>query len=293
VSGAVRIASAELAAEIAPLGAELVRLTDADGRELLWDGDPAWWSGRAPILFPIVGALRHDRYLIDGRSYALPRHGFARRRIFTLHEHAADAATFRLVADEQTRADYPFDFILDMRFAIEGARLTMTASVTNEGEDSMPASFGFHPALRWPLPYGGARAEHRIRFEAEESAPVRRLDASGLLDPEPRPTPVEGRDLVLDDGLFAEDALIFDQLRSRRLRFGVPGNTQIEVGYQGIPQLGLWTKPGAGYLCIEPWQGHADPADHDGELADKPGMIAIAPGETRRFAMEIAVVAAV
>jgi galactose mutarotase-like enzyme len=285
----VRIASPELSAEIVPMGAELVRLTDQAGRELLWDGDPAWWTGRAPILFPIVGELRDGQYRLDGNSYLLPRHGFARKRLFTIHDRTENSATFRLVADDETRAAYPFEFMLDMIFAVEGVCLTMIAAVSNHSEQAMPASFGFHPALRWPLPLGGAREEHRIRFEDEESAPIRRLDAAGLLDPGPRPTPVVGRDLMLDDALFAEDALVFDQLNSRRLRYGVPGRTGIEVAFPEMPQLGLWMKPGADYLCIEPWQGHADPAGYLGDFRDKPGIITIAPGETRRFTMKIAV----
>ena len=77
----VRIASSGLAAEIAAVGAELVRLTDGAGRDLLWNGDPAWWTGRAPILFPIVGELRDGQYRLDGKTYLLPRHGFARRHL--------------------------------------------------------------------------------------------------------------------------------------------------------------------------------------------------------------------
>ena len=124
----------------------------------------------------------------------------------------------------------------------------------------MPASFGFHPALRWPLPYGNARAGHAIHFE-EEPAPVRRLDAEGLVRPDSFPTPVIGHDLALRDDLFTDDALIFDALQNRRLRYGAESGPQIEIAFADTPYLGLWTKPGADFICIEPWHGIADSQD--------------------------------
>jgi galactose mutarotase-like enzyme len=287
MSTPIRIASAALSAEISPIGAELQRLTASDGRELLWDGDPAFWSGRAPILFPIVGTVSDDHYRCGGQSYALPRHGFARRRTFSLIEHRSDSATLRLESDDQTRALWPFAFCLDMIFAIDGRRLMMTGRVINRSDRPMPTSFGFHPALRWPLPDGGERADHVILFDQAEPGAVRRLDSAGLLDPAPRPSPVDGNRLALSDDLFVEDALIFESMASRRLVYGVPGARQIAVDYPGMPSLGLWTKPGAGYLCIEPWQGYSDPAGFEGDITDKPGAVPIAPGATRDFMMGI------
>ncbi|MDB5687529.1 MAG: aldose 1-epimerase [Rhizorhabdus sp.] len=289
MSGTVTIGSDRLRAEIAPLGAELQRLTDADGRELLWDGDPAFWASRAPILFPIVGTLRDDRFLHEGRTYSLPRHGFARRREFAVVAQSADSVTFRLDSDDATRAVWPFDIRLDMRFTIAGAAIEMRAIVTNLSDAAMPTSFGFHPALRWPLPGGGRREDHAIVFDRPEPEPIRRLDPDGLIDAVPLPSPVDGRRLALSDELFAYDALIFDRPASRRLVYGVEGTTQIAVDYEGMPALGLWSKPGAGFVCIEPWQGYADPADASGDIADKPGTISIAAGETRDFAMTISI----
>jgi galactose mutarotase-like enzyme len=284
-----RIASDRLTAEISEAGAELQRLTDAAGRDWLWDGDPAFWAGRAPILFPIVGTLNRDRFRWQGETYGLPRHGFARRRDFALVEQDRDGLILRLESDAATRAVWPFDCALDMIFTVRGATLTMTARVTNRGDAAMPASFGFHPALRWPLPGERGKTGHVIRFDRPEPAPVRRLDADGLLDPEPRPSPVQGDLLGLDDGLFAEDALIFDRLESRRLTFEGPGGSRATVDFDGMPHLGLWMKPGAGYLCIEPWQGFSDPAGFHGEIDEKPGMVTIAPGAQRLFTMAIAI----
>ena len=283
----VRITGPSLSATINPLGAELQGLQDEAGRDLLWNGDPAWWTGRAPVLFPIVGAVAGDVIRIAGRTYPMAKHGFARRRVFAVVERTDDAVTFRLQADDATRAHYPFDFGLDVRFAIAGTVLSVDAELHNPGPAPLPASFGFHPALRWPLPYGGARADHCVRFEQDEPAPIRRIGADQLLRDQPEPTPVVGGLLAVRDSLFDEDALIFDRLRSRSVTFGAPGTRAVRVNFADMPLLGIWTKPGAPYLCIEPWQGVADPTGFAGEFADKPGVIQIAPGAFARFGMRI------
>lgn len=278
------ISDSRLSAQVSALGAELVRLQDGNGLDLLWDGDPAFWTGRSPLLFPIVGEAKGNRIRVGGASYEIGRHGFARTSIFALVSSDTARCTWRLEASEATRRHYPFEFRLDVTYAIEGGALHMTAEVTNRGDGIMPASFGFHPALRWPLPYGKPRAAHEIVFEHDEPAPIRR-PIDGLLSSARYPTPVRDRRLVLNDGLFEAGALVFDTLASRSLVYG----DALRVSFPRMPHLGIWTKPGAGFVCIEPWQGHASPEGFDGELADKPGMVAIMPGATESFAMSIVV----
>ena len=281
------ITSERLTASISEHGAELQRLVTDDGLDLLWDGDPAVWQGRAPILFPVIGMLEGGEYRFDGRTYRMPKHGFARHSTFAVVEHASDALTLRLAASDATRPVYPFEFEFDLRFVLARATLLMTATVRNLGDQPMPASFGFHPALRWPLPFGQPRAAHRIRFEHEEPAPLRRIDSDGLLLPELQPSPIVGDTLMLRDDLFVADALIFDRIISRRLTYGAPHGPQIVAKYPDLPTLAVWTKPGAGYICIEPWQGSSDPVGYAGDIRDKPGIIEIAPGENRRFTMSL------
>jgi len=285
----IRIATDRLSAELSTLGAELRVLRDEAGRDLLSDGPPEYWTGRAPFLFPVVGAVNDEAIQVDGQTYPMAKHGFARKSEFAVIDRQPAQATFRLEADEAMRARYPFDFRLDITHSIDGATLRTEAVLTNPGDVPLPASFGFHPAFRWPLPWGGTRAEHAIVFAEREPAPIRRIDtASGLVLPEPRPTPVEEAILVPRDDLFVEDALIFDRLNSRKLRFGVPGRRMIEVDFADMPLLGVWTKPGAPFLCIEPWQGLADPVGYQGDIREKPYIVEVAPGAERRFAMTIA-----
>ncbi len=282
--------SSALSVEIAPLGAELQSIRDAQGRDYLHDG-VAFWGGRAPLLFPIVGSIKDDRHSADGAVYTLPRHGFARNSLFEPVQTSQDRALLRLTDNEKTRAAYPYSFELDALFSLNGAKLTTAISVTNAGARAMPAAFGFHPAFKWPLPGAGARKDHVIDFAADEPDPIARLDADGLIARQ-EPSPVKGRRLLLKDELFEDDALIFLTLKSRALRYGPAsgGSPALEIGFAGMPQLGVWTKPGAPFLCIEPWFGYASPSDFSGPLSEKPGSINLAPGETKTFAMSVEIV---
>ena len=285
----VTLAGPGLGAEIDSQGAQLHALRDGEGRDLLWDGDPAFWTGRAPLLFPIVGALNHGWYRLDGETYVMAKHGFARTSLFALVEQTRSSALYRLHPSDETLAAYPFRFGLQVRFEIVDRTLTMAATVANHDSRDMPASFGFHPALRWPLPYGRARAEHRILFAQDEPDPIRRIDREGLVRPGPLPTPVQGRELPLRDALFEDDVVILDRVRSRGLTYGPPTGPKLRIDFPGSSYLGLWTRPGAGYVCIEPWHGIADPQGYDGDLRDKPGVFVLKPGESRKCVMSIGV----
>ncbi|WP_072393573.1 aldose 1-epimerase family protein [Hyphomicrobium sp. CS1GBMeth3] len=289
-SDILSISGTGLSAEIHPLGAELWALRDADGRDLLWNGNAAFWTGRAPILFPIVGTVAGDTYRVGGASYALPRHGFARRRPFSLVTTQADGVTLRLTSDDATRAVYPFDFVLDLSFKIDGARLDVAANLTNTGDGPLPASFGYHPAFRWPLPYGAARADHAITFDVDEMAPIFRPDREGLLVSAERPSQLGARVLQLDDAAFTDGALVFTSLAGASLSFGAGNGPKLKISYPDTPHLGLWSVPGAPFVCVEPWQGYADPAGFTGEIWDKPGIVRLAPGARRRWRMGVELV---
>jgi galactose mutarotase-like enzyme len=281
------VSSGALTAQIDPLGAQLSSLRDPAGRELLWDGNPAFWSGRAPLLFPIVGTLAGGVYRVAGRTYALPRHGFARGRRFEVLSASASTGLLRLRADDETLAVYPFRFALLVRFEVTGATLRVSASVENEGDVPMPASFGFHPAFRWPLPFGAARAAHRIEFDREEPAPIRRIDAAGLVTPIRYPTPIHSRCLRLDDELFRDDALILDAIQSQALTYGCDSGPRLRLQFPDTPYLGLWSKPGAPFICIEPWHGMSDPVGFAGDFTEKPGIFSVPPGGRRDLAYHV------
>jgi len=281
------IHSADLHAAIDPLGAQLSVLRDAHDRDLLWDGNPAVWNGRAPILFPIVGMLVRGQYRLGERHYTMMRHGFARHSLFTVLSHTATAAVFRLTQNPDTLAVYPFRFALELEFAIQGPRLAINAEVRNTGDAPLPASLGFHPALRWPLAGNASRAGHFIEFEQDEPEPLRQLDDNGLLQTARIPTPVRNRRLDLADALFTHDALIFDRIRSRSVIYGAAHGPRVQVSFPGVPYLGIWSKPGAGFVCIEPWAGITDEAGYDGDIYGRIGGFVVPPGGTHRVGMTI------
>jgi len=284
----ITIASPRLSAAINPLGAELTHLHDAAGRELMTDADPAFWQGRAPILFPVVGMPFQATIHVDGRAYPMPKHGFARRSLFALVDQGADHATFELAASDETRAAYPFDFVLRLSFRIDDATLRIEASVANPSADVvLPASFGFHPAFAWPLPYGEPRADHRIVFSADEPDALRTIADDGTIAAGTRPSPLAGRTLALTDALFDHDALVWDHVRSDHVRYGAAAGPALEIAFPDTPMLGVWTKPGAHYVCVEPWHGIADPEGYTGDYRDKPGVFTVTPGEAKRIAMSV------
>lgn len=282
-----RLRLGDLEAEVSALGAEL-QVLRRRGRDLLWDGGPLW-PRVAPLLFPIVGGLKGNQLRTGDRTFPMPRHGFARDRAFTWLERSPAHCVLELSDDAATRAAYPFGFRLRVAYTLKDGSLRTALTLANPGEAPLPASLGGHPAFRWPLAPGLPKSAHRIVFEQPEPGPIRRLTAEGLLDPEPRPTPVEGTVLALHEGLFEADALVFDQLRSRSLRFEAEGGPALTFRWEGFPHLGIWAKPvpGPAFLCLEPWQGFASPADWDGEFQEKPGTVVLAPGETRTWSYSV------
>lgn len=287
----ITIASDKLTARINPLGAELSSLTDAMGRELMTDADPAFWTGRAPLLFPIVGRLNGDVLRIDGCEYPMKQHGFARRSAFRLVQATASRAVFLLTDDEETRRQYPFAFRLEVAFTLTNATLAIDVTIRNPASVPLPASFGFHPAFAWPLPYSYARVDHDITFDDDEGGTVRRL-TDGLIAGD-RPSPLDGHRLRLRDATFADDALIWDPVRSSTIAYGsqaMPRDPWLEIAFPDTPSLGIWTKPGARFICIEPWHGTADPVGYTGEFRDKPGVFSVAPRGEKRLGMGVTLV---
>jgi galactose mutarotase-like enzyme len=239
------------------------------------------------LLFPIVGTLASGVYRVADKTYALSRHGFARSKPFEVLSTSRAAAVLRLKADDQTLAVYPFYFQLQVRFEIAGSTLMVTTSVRNDGDAPMPASFGYHPAFRWPLPFGAARALHAVEFDLEEPAPIRRLNAAGLVTPVRYPTPIHARRLLLDDELFRDDVVILDAVRSQGVSYGADTGPRLALQFPDTPYLGLWSKPGAPFICIEPWHGMADPVSFTGDFTEKPGVFIVPAGAQRELRMQV------
>ncbi|NPD65403.1 aldose 1-epimerase family protein [Lichenicola cladoniae] len=271
-------ATPHLAASVMAHGAELCRLQNGAGLDYLWPAAPAW-PRHAPVLFPIVGRLADDTLVHDGKSYRLTQHGFARDRRFTWIERSATGCLLRLEDDAETQAMYPFRFRFEVRYAVTDATLEITYTVINTGSAVLPASIGAHPAFRWPLDPTRAKEDYALTFDHDETAPLYGVE-SGLLTVTDRASPIAGRRLALNDGLFTADALILPNPDSRSVRLAAADGPALTVSWEGFDQLGIWSKPGADFVCIEPWCGMASPADFVGEFIRKPWLMLLPPGES-------------
>ena len=267
------------------LGAQLVSLRDGDF-EALWTGDPAYWAGQAPVLFPMVGALRGGRALLGGQWVEMGQHGFARRREFTLTAQERDRVAFTLRADEDTRRMYPFDFALTVAYTLTGDGIITELVVENLGGDPMPFAIGGHPGFHIPVGEDARFEDYTIVFEKEEDQRCPAIVmGQGLIDPSATAFTLRGREIPLRHDLFYRDALVFEGLRSQWVAVVNKATGRgVEMDFSGFPLLGIWSAANDGpYVCLEPWTGCATRTDEGDEFEKKKGMTLLPPGETRRY----------
>lgn len=281
----IRIASDQLAVEVSTLGAEMQSLRTADGRDFLWNGDAAWWTGRSPILFPIVGKAPDDRLAVNGKTYPMAQHGIARRREFAIIEQTATSCRHELLSSPETREVYPFDFRLVLEHALDGNRLSVNATVQNSGEALLPFGIGFHPAFLWPLP-GADGKPHEVILDNGGEPGVIQLEG-GLIGRTLPTSPFKAGRLTLKPDLFANDALIFPEDAGTGLTFQAEDGPSLHFTFENLPNIALWQKPGAPFLCIEPWHGMAAHAGGTAELVERPYTVALPAGEEMRFGFTV------
>ena len=283
----IQISNDQLSVTVSPLGAEMQSLRDAQGRDYLWDGDAQYWSGRAPILFPIVGRAPNDQIRVGDHLADMSQHGFARRSRFALMEAAQTSCTHVLTPTDTIRAVYPPDFRLELTHSLQDATLIVTATVTNTGTDPLPFGLGFHPAFRWPLP-GAEDQPHHVTL-SDGSAPEMARLQEGLLPPERLPSPFEKGRLTLDQSLFEADAMLFPNSTPPALNYGPHEGPRLSFAFENLPDLALWSKPGAPFLCIEPWHGTAARTTDGPALEDRPNAILLPPGQLRHFTYKVTI----
>jgi galactose mutarotase-like enzyme len=276
----ITLAHGDAQATIALLGGE-ARGWRIAGRDLLWPGDPAIWPDISPILYPVVGWTRNGEERVDGRTYPLALHGFARFETFAVESSTPDFARLTVRDSARTREIYPFAFALALEYRLTADALAIGIEVANPGDAPAPYACGLHPGFRWPLGAAGRQGAF-VRFEKDERPEVPRLAPGGLVKQTKRPIPLQGRDLKLTDELFAHDALCFLDCASRSLTFVDASGASITMEYPDFPHAALWTKPCAPFVCLECWTGYSDPDGFEGELSDKPGMRVLEPGGRAR-----------
>ena len=265
------------------LGGELVSLRDGSGREHIWEGDPAFWSGQNPILFPIVGALKEGKVDIGGTVYEMGRHGFARGMEFAPAEQGEDFVTLELRETEDTLKCYPFPFSLKVTHRLLEDGFDTTFSVTNTGTAPMPFCVGGHTAIR--LPEGADFEDYELVFDVPEQADSHLLTPQGIIRHDGRRTMLNGGITPLDYDTFAQlDTIIFSMLRSGNVSL-VHRETGrgLRLDFHEFPMVAFWTKPGAPFLCLEPWQGCAAWDNETGKFEDKPFCTVLQPGSEKNL----------
>lgn len=272
----IEIKSEKLTVGIDSKGSELMYIKGKDGTDFLWNGDPEVWSFRAPILFPICGGLKDDTYTYNGKSYTLPKHGFARRSEFSGRQIDDTKAEFVLESNSETLKNFPFKHRLKITFELMGNELKITNSVENLSSDEMYFSIGSHEALYCPE----GIEEYEVRFPGKQTLDSYLIDGNLLLDETVRILDNEDC-LPLQYDYFSVDALVFkDIIFNKAMLVHKNSTKRVSVEFDGAGYFLLWTKPGAKYICLEPWHGIQDSIHSDGEIAHKEGIIKLPKGET-------------
>ena len=265
-------------------GGEIHSITSkGDGTEYLWDGNPEYWKYHAPILFPIVGKVVDSKYRINGKTYELPQHGLARTSEFSLVENNNEEITFELVYSKDTLKVYPYKFALKSNYKLEKNTVIVTYTVENVDEMPIHFSIGSHPAFLCPIDKNETLNDCYIEFNKLENSKRIALTKEGYLSKD-REACLENTDtLKLNKELFNDDALVFEDLKSNKMTIkSNNSNKSLEVDFAGFPYMGIWApKDGAPFVCIEPWYGHADYYDFNGEFAQKEGVIEL--GINKKF----------
>lgn len=286
----VIIETEHLKAEISEHGAELVSLKHKEhGIEYIWQADPKHWARHAPVLFPIVGALKNGTYRYQGKNYHMSQHGFARDSLFTVVETTQSSVTFLLESSVATKEIYPFDFQLYVSYELSDVGVTVGYKVVAPNDNDLYFSIGGHPAFNVPLDGELGFSDYYLEPTPMKSRIIVPLK-EGQIDLDHRTLGQTNAPLALSHEMFANDALIFEtkgtnsfSIKSEKSRHSVT------LSYNNFPYVGIWsTYPvESSFVCIEPWYGIADTLEASGELTEKLGVQKLPAGESFNASYQI------
>lgn len=291
----ITLKNAFLTVQFSNFGGSLTSIKDRDSLEYLWQGDPDYWSGQAPVLFPICGSLRNDlavyRQKEEGR---IPRHGLVRKETFLLEKEETDRVVFSIRSDQDMYANYPYHFELKLVYTLIGSTIRTEYQVTNlEPEKTMPYFIGGHPGFNCPL-FGGERYEdYYLEFEKEETCTVpRSFPKTGLLDLADRALFLDRQKrLDLDYSLFSHDAITLDKLVSKSVSLKSKKHSKgLRLDFADFPNLILWsTVNKSPFIALEPWSGLSTSLGESDYFEDKGQVTYVESGQTSRKQFEITI----
>jgi galactose mutarotase-like enzyme len=262
------ITNSILTATINHKGAELISLKNCkSNREYIWEGNPEYWSKHSPILFPIVGTLKNNYYLYNGKKHELTRHGFARDLNFNIINIEVNKVVFSLKFNVTTLENYPFKFELQVIYSQNNTELLIEYRVLNSGTETMPFSIGGHPAFALNEEF----ENYSLQFETNENLTSYQLE-NDLLSEKTKSIPLKNRVLPLSHSLFENDALIFKSLKSKQIQIVENNIPILNFKYKDFPNFGIWTKDRAPFICLEPWFGYSDTMNCNGKILEKEGI---------------------
>ena len=255
-----------LSTNINSFGAELIDLVKEE-RNYIWTIDEQFWNKKSPLLFPIVGQLKNNSYTLNDKQYSLTRHGFARDYEFDFIEKTSSSVLFSLSQNDDTLKQYPFQFELQIKYELIQNKLIISYLVKNKSDLKMPFSLGAHPAIA----VRDDIKNYSILFENDENLIRYKLE-NGLLSDKYEKVETKNNTLLLNYSLFENDALIFKKLNSKSLIILENNKPYLKIDFGNFPNLGIWTKNNAPFICIEPWFGYSDSNNTTGDLYAKEGM---------------------
>jgi galactose mutarotase-like enzyme len=272
-------------------GAELCKITSVkNDTEFMWNANPDVWGSYAPNLFPIIGALKNDIYLCENQIYKLPKHGFVRNNdAVVLHEQSSNSLTFKLAYNEDSLKVYPFKFEFYMTYKLNNNTIEVLHTVKNRDDKTMYFSVGGHPAFKCPVFENENYDDYFLEFEYAENSKTHLINMeNGLISSKTKPLFNNSDKLPLTHDLFNEDALIFKDLKSKKVALKSKLHGAIlTVSYNDFPYLGIWAKPTGNYVCIEPWLGIADNEATNQDFKTKEGILKLNVGDTFKASYSI------
>ena len=274
------------------IGAELCRIKLlSNGKDYMWNANPEIWAGYSPLLFPIIGALKDDCYFLNGEKYSLPRHGFVRNNSnIELISSTNNCLVFRLKSNEQTLLQYPYQFEFLVSYTLSSNTIIIDHEVCNLGNNDMYFSLGGHPAFKCPIDSNEKYTDYYLEFEQAETAYTYKIESSGLIGAKTDLILNNSRIINLNYHLFNNGALIFKNIKSKKISLcSKISGKRVQVHFEGFPYLGIWAKPNADYVCIEPWLGIADSVNADQKFETKEGIIKLNGNSSFKRAFSISI----
>jgi len=270
-------------------GAEIRSLIDKEtGEEYIWQITPSVWGSSSPVLFPAIGKIKEKKVTFNGKAYAMPKHGIVRNNnSLSFESKGISKCAFNLTNSEKTLEQYPFKFSFTVEFELTEKRLIMTYIIKNRDSLPMPFSCGGHTAYACPIGKGITLSDYVIEFPKQHGLNAMTLGPSGLLSNKLRKIESNKNTLQLSDTLFNQDALIFSDVKYNWVRLRKKNqNKGVVIRFKNYPNLALWSKPFADYVCIEPWLGLPDLEDESIDLAKKSSYKTIEPDTTFSISIE-------